>query len=130
MPSTVDIIVRSRYDRRMTMIADERQGQLRALAALFHSLSDGTRLAIVHRLASGEARVADLVADLGMAQSTVSTHVACLKDCGLVDGRPVGRQVFYRLAVPELMHLLGDAETILETTDQAVLDCPIFGVQR
>lgn len=112
------------------MLADGQQQHLRALAALFHSLSDGTRLAIVHRLASSEARVADLVDDLGLAQSTVSAHVACLKDCGLVDGRPAGRQVFYRLAVPELMHLLGDAETILETTDQAVLDCPVFGVER
>lgn len=102
--------------------------QLRALAALFHSLSDPTRLAILHRLVDDEARVADLVGGLGLAQSTVSSHIACLKDCGLVEGRPVGRQVFYRLTIPELTHLLGDAETILERTDQAVLDCPVFGV--
>ena len=114
----------------MTMIASDQQQHLRALAALFHSLSDSTRLAIVHRLAEGEARVADLVADLGLAQSTVSAHIACLKDCGLIDGRPHGRQVFYRLRLPELLHLLGDAETILKRTDQAVLDCPIFGVDR
>ena len=112
------------------MIVGVGQQHLRALAALFHGLSDVTRLAIVHRLASSEARVADLVDDLGLAQSTVSAHVACLKECGLVEGRPAGRQVFYRMAVPELMHLLGNAETILETTDQAVLDCPIFGVGR
>ena len=30
----------------------------------------------------------------------------------------------------ELLHLLGDAETILERTDHAVLDCPIFGVPK
>lgn len=65
-----------------------------AAVALFHSLSDATRLAIVQRLAQGEARVADLVAELGMAQSTVSTHIACLRDCALVAGRPQGRQVF------------------------------------
>ena len=63
--------------------------------ALFHSLSDATRLAIVQRLAGGESRVVDLVAGLGLAQSTVSAHVACLRDCGLVVGRPEGRQVFY-----------------------------------
>ena len=114
----------------MAMTASDRLQHLRALAALFHSLSDGTRLAIVHRLGDGEARVSDLVAALGLAQSTVSAHIACLRDCGLVDGRPAGRQVFYRLAIPELTHLLGDAETILERTDQAVLDCPIFGVAK
>ena len=108
----------------------DRHQHLQALAALFHSLSDSTRLSIVHRLGDGEARVSDLVAALGLAQSTVSAHIACLRDCGLVDGRPVGRQVFYRLVIPELTHLLGDAEIILERTNQAVLDCPIFGVPK
>ena len=77
-----------------------------AAVALFHSLSDSTRLAIVRRLAGGEVRVADLVGELGLAQSTVSAHVACLRDCGLVEGRPQGRQVFYSLTRPELMDLL------------------------
>lgn len=95
--------------------------------ALFHSLSDVTRLAIVQRLAHGEARVADLVAELGMAQSTVSAHVACLRDCALVVGRPQGRQVFYSLARPELMDLLASAETLLAATGNAVALCPNYG---
>ena len=95
--------------------------------ALFHSLSDATRLAIVQRLAHGEARVADLVAELGMAQSTVSAHVACLRDCALVVGRPQGRQVFYSLARPELMDLLRSAETLLAATGNAVALCPNYG---
>lgn len=97
-------------------------------AALFHSLSDETRLAIVQRLAEGETRVADLVADLGLAQSTISAHVACLRDCGLVTGRPKGRQVFYRLAQPELLALLAAAETLLEATGNAVVLCPNYGM--
>ncbi|OLZ51568.1 ArsR/SmtB family transcription factor [Amycolatopsis keratiniphila] len=95
--------------------------------ALFHSLSDATRLAIVQRLACGEARVSDLVAALGMAQSTVSAHVACLRDCALVVGRPQGRQVFYSLARPELMDLLASAETLLAATGNAVALCPNYG---
>lgn len=98
-----------------------------AAEALFHSLSDGTRLAIVRRLAQGEARVADLVAQLGLAQSTVSAHVACLRDCHLVKGRPQGRQVFYSLARPELLDLLASAETLLAATGQAVALCPNYG---
>lgn len=100
---------------------------LDAAVALFHSLSDGTRLAIVRRLAEGEARVADLVGGLGLAQSTVSAHVACLRDCGLVTGRPVGRQMFYSLARPELMDLLATAETLLAATGNAVALCPNYG---
>lgn len=95
--------------------------------ALFHSLSDGARLAIVHRLACGEARVVDLMAGLGLAQSTVSAHVACLRDCGLVVGRPQGRQVFYSLARPELMDVLASAEALLAATGNAVALCPNYG---
>ncbi|WP_449561053.1 ArsR/SmtB family transcription factor [Mycolicibacterium mageritense] len=102
--------------------------QLDPAVALFHSLSDGTRLAIATRLAhGGEARVADLMAELGLAQSTVSAHVACLRDCGLVEGRPQGRQVFYSLARPELMDLLAAAETLLAATGNAVALCPNYG---
>lgn len=100
---------------------------LEAAVALFHSLSDGTRLAIVRRLAQGEARVADLVKQLGLAQSTVSAHVACLRDCGLVQGRPQGRQVLYSLARPELLELLASAETLLAATGNGVALCPVYG---
>ncbi|GHD35003.1 putative transcriptional regulator, ArsR family protein [Nocardiopsis kunsanensis] len=98
-----------------------------AAESLFHSLSDGTRLAIVRRLAEGRARVSDLVEHTGLAQSTVSAHVACLRDCGLVDGHPQGRQVFYSLTRPELLDLLAAAETLLEATGRAVQLCPNFG---
>ena len=91
----------------MAMTTVKTDPALRRGAALFHGLSDRTRLAIVRRLADGEARVVDLIGDLGLAQSTVSAHVACLRDCGLVAGRPEGRQVFYSLTRPELMDLLG-----------------------
>jgi DNA-binding transcriptional ArsR family regulator len=97
--------------------------------ALFHSLSDPTRLAIVQRLAAGELRVADLVGELRLPQSTVSTHLACLRDCGLVAGRPEGRQVFYRLAQPELLSLLAVAEKLLAATGSAVALCPAYGTQ-
>lgn len=101
---------------------------LEVAAALFHSLSDETRLAIVRRLADGEARIVDLVGELGLAQSTVSAHVACLRDCHLVEGRPEGRQVFYSLTRPELLDLLAAAETLLAATGNAVALCPIYGI--
>lgn len=100
---------------------------LDSAAALFRSLSDSTRLAIVRRLAEGEARVADLVNGLGLAQSTVSAHVACLRDCKLVAGRPEGRQVFYSLARPELLAMLAAAEVVLTATGCAVALCPNYG---
>src|SRR5512142_303672 len=95
--------------------------------ALFRSLGDGTRLSIVHELARGERRVVDLTRALGLAQSTVTAHVACLRDCGLVDGRPVGRQMLYRLTRPELLTVLGAAEQLLAATGSAVALCSVYG---
>ncbi|MGP4103662.1 ArsR/SmtB family transcription factor [Nonomuraea sp. KM90] len=96
-------------------------------AALFHSLADETRLRIVRRLARGEARVVDLTAELGLAQSTVSKHLACLRDCDLVAYRAEGRQSFYSLTRPELMDLLASAEQLLAATGHAVTLRPAPG---
>jgi ArsR family transcriptional regulator, cadmium/lead-responsive transcriptional repressor len=96
-------------------------------AALFSSLGDPVRLAIVSRLSRREARVVDLTAELGLAQSTVSKHLACLRDCQLVDFRAEGRQSFYFVSRPELLDLLRSAEALLETTGAAVALCPVHG---
>lgn len=97
-------------------------------AALFHSLADPVRLSIVQRLSLGEARVVDLTRELGLAQSTVSKHLACLRGCKLVDYRAQGRQSFYFIAAPELLDLLRSAEHLLAATDRAVALCPTYGV--
>ena len=96
-------------------------------ATLFRSLGDLSRLAIVRRLAQGPARVTDLVAALGLAQSTVSKHLACLRDCGLVASEPVGRASVFRLTQPSLIDVLAAAEEVLAATGSAVTLCPNFG---
>ncbi len=100
---------------------------LAAAVSLFRGLADPTRLAILRRLAGGEARVVDLTSQLRLAQSTVSGHLACLRDCGLVTARPEGRQMFYSLARPELTGLLAAAEQLLEATGSQVALCPVYG---
>lgn len=95
--------------------------------ALFRSLGDPARLAIVLRLAEGEARVIDLTRLLGLAQSTVSKHLACLRDCRLVAVRAEGRQSFYSLTRPELIDLLRSAQQLLAETGSAVALCPVYG---
>lgn len=97
--------------------------------ALFRGLADPTRLAILQRLARGEMRVADLVDELRLAQSTVSGHLACLRECGLVDSRPVGRQAFYALTRTELVDLLAAAESLLGATGEKVALCSNYGTK-
>ena len=98
-----------------------------AAVCLFRGLADPARLAIVRHLALGEHRVVDLIAHLGLAQSTVSGHLACLRDCGLVVARAEGRASLYSLAQPELFDLLAAAERLLAATGDRVTLCPVFG---
>jgi DNA-binding transcriptional ArsR family regulator len=101
---------------------------LSVAACLFNGFSDVSRLTIVRHLALGEHRVVDLTAHLGLAQSTVSKHLACLKDCGLVESRPQGRASVFRLTHPEAtLELLSAAERLLGLTGDAVALCPTYG---
>ena len=100
-----------------------------AAACLFHGFQDPSRLAILQHLALGEHRVVDLTAHLGLAQSTVSKHLACLKECGLVSSRPQGRASVFSLNHPEaLMDLFAAAERLLGLTGDAVTLCPQYGI--
>jgi DNA-binding transcriptional ArsR family regulator len=108
-------------------IGDEDDGLL-AAASLFHGFSDPSRLAILRHLALGEHRVVDLTAHLGLAQSTVSKHLTCLKECGLVTARAEGRASMFSLAHPDaLMAVWAAAEQLLELTGDAVSLCPNYG---
>lgn len=123
------------YHRRMAMKAPEAPvglvhdtAGLTAAACLFHGFSDPSRLSIVRHLALGEHRVVDLTAHLGLAQSTVSKHLACLKDCGLVSSRPQGRASMWSLEHPQaVMDLLASAERLLSLTGDAVTLCATHG---
>ena len=117
----------------MTQMDDESSaaaetGALAAAACLFHGLGDRSRLAIVQHLLLGEHRVVDLTAHLGLAQSTVSKHLACLVDCGIAQVRPQGRASMYSLAQPAAtLALLSAAEQLLALTGDAVTLCPSHG---
>lgn len=96
-------------------------------ACLFRGLADPARLTILRHLMLGEHRVVDLTAHLGLAQSTVSGHLACLRDCDLVEVRASGRSSVYSLKHPELLELFVAAEKVLAATGDAVVLCPTYG---
>lgn len=83
-------------------------------AAVFHALAEPTRLALLAHLSSGEHRVHDLVDHMHLAQSTVSKHLACLRDCGLVTVRAEGRASWFSLTDPaRLAAVLECADALL-----------------
>lgn len=101
-----------------------------ATACLMHGFSDRSRLAIVGYLLDGEHRVVDLTQKLGLAQSTVSKHLACLLDCGIVQVRSEGRASIYTLSHPTATQsLFKAAEALLALTGDAVANCDNFGTR-
>lgn len=100
---------------------------VRLAAKLFRGFADPMRLAILDRLDGGELRVTDLAQQLGGSQSNVSGHLQCLKECGLVTDRPEGRQVFYRIARPEVVAVLRSATELLACSGESIALCKDYG---
>ncbi len=71
-------------------------------AAIFHALSDETRIAALQLLRGGERCVCELQDELGAAQSRLSFHLRVLKDAGLVTDRREGRWAYYSI-VPDAL---------------------------
>jgi DNA-binding transcriptional ArsR family regulator len=74
------------------------QMQCEICKALGHPL----RLAIVDRLRGRETAAADLLEELEISKANLSKHVALLIRGGIVESRREGRQLYYRLADPEI----------------------------
>lgn len=94
--------------------------------ALFHALSDETRLALLDRLKDGEQCVCELTDAMKAAQSRLSFHLKVLKDAGLVEDRREGRWMYYSLsvqAIEELEELVGSFKKAARSAGSASRCC-------
>lgn len=99
-------------------------------ARFFRALGDPTRVRLLHVLLdapTGERSVSDLIAAVGAPQSRVSTHLGCLRWCGLVQTRREGKQVHYRVADPRVRELLTVAGAVLRDHASGVASCAVVG---
>ena len=69
-----------------------------SLIKILRASADPTRLRILLLLKAEELSVAELQEILTMGQSTISTHLAQLRQAGLVEDRRTGKSSFYRLS--------------------------------
>ncbi len=92
-------------------------------AKLFRGLADPSRLAILDSLRSGVRTVSEVVEATGLSQPNASSHLACLRECGLVTSRQEGRFVFYALVDPRVEGVLRDVEGILAGVAERVYAC-------
>jgi ubiquinone/menaquinone biosynthesis C-methylase UbiE/biotin operon repressor len=68
-----------------------------SIVKILRVVADSTRLRILLLLEREELSVAELQEILAMGQSTISTHLAQLKQAGLVEDRRTGKNSLYRL---------------------------------
>ena len=75
----------------------------RYLKAMSHPL----RLRILCVLGEGELCVGDLVDLIGTSQSNISQHLSILHDKGMLISRKEANRVYYRIADPGILRLIG-----------------------
>jgi len=76
----------------------------------FAALGDDTRLRIVEALAADDRTVGDLVELFTISQPAISRHLRLLREAGVVDVEPAGRQRIYRLNPAALTEVSGWAD--------------------
>ena len=99
---------------------------MRNITQLFKALSDPTRVRTIWLLqAGGELCVCDLMEVLDLPQSTVSRHLAYLRNAGLVNDQRKGVWMYYRLPdeLPELLTgILSVMQSAAKDLKQASID--------
>ena len=73
------------------------------------ALADENRVRTLMFLRSGEICVCQIIEMLGLAPSTVSKHLAILRQAGLIESRKDGRWIYYRLPDVEASNVAAGA---------------------
>lgn len=99
-------------------------------ARFFRVLGDPTRIRLLRLLLdapSAGRSVGELVAAVGAPQGRVSTHLGCLRWCGLVQARREGKQVYYRAADDRVRQLLTLAGEMQHEHAAGIATCGMVG---
>ena len=91
------------------------QARYEARAKIIKAMAHPTRLFIVDELGrSGERCVCDLTEMIGVDMSTVSRHLAMLKNAGIIEDDKRGAQVYYRLRIKCVLSFFECIESVMK----------------
>jgi DNA-binding transcriptional ArsR family regulator len=93
------------------------------VARFFRALADPTRLRLLEFLMDGEHTVTECVELAGLSQGRVSSHLACLSDCGYVRVRRQGRFAYYRVTDSRVADLVLLARAVAADNASALAAC-------
>lgn len=88
----------------------------KARARIVKALAHPSRLFIVAELARQKRCVCELTEMIGADTSTVSKHLAILKNSGLVSDEKRGTMVIYELRTPCVLNFLGCVEAVMKAS--------------
>lgn len=97
------------------------QARYEARARIIKAIAHPTRLFIVEQLAKGEKCVCELTKMVGADTSTVSKHLALLKNAGIVQDQKRGLMVFYKLRTPCVLKLFACIEGVMKKKAEEAL---------
>jgi DNA-binding transcriptional ArsR family regulator len=83
-----------------------------SLAEIFRLLGQPVRIQILLTIADGRACVCHIEALLHIRQASISQHLMVLRKAGLVEASRDGRNMFYRLAHPQLLETIFQVASI------------------
>lgn len=109
-------------DPALALLPDSDTG-VEMVAKFFRALADPTRLRLLEFLLDEEHTVSECVAIAGLSQGRVSSHLACLSDCGYVQVRREGRYAYYRVADPRVAELVLLAHALAADNATALTAC-------
>ncbi len=87
-------------------IAEAIAGKADNAAEFLSGLANTHRLLILCELANGERNVSALIEATGIAQTSMSQHLAKLKKEGIVDFRREHRMLYYFVADPAVLQIM------------------------
>ncbi len=93
------------------------------LAKFYRGVGDPTRLRILEHLLRGEKNVGELVTLIGSPQGRISSHLACLRQCGFAAVRTEGRHVYYRISDPRVTKILRLGEAMVQENAERIFAC-------
>jgi ArsR family transcriptional regulator, cadmium/lead-responsive transcriptional repressor len=95
---------------------------LHVRARFFDGLADPARLALLESLRDGERTAGEAALQACLSASNASKHLACLRDCGLVESRQDWRYVHYSLAAG-VGELLDASDVFIERVADRIAAC-------
>ncbi|MFQ6050922.1 MAG: ArsR/SmtB family transcription factor [Candidatus Hydrothermarchaeota archaeon] len=98
-----------------------------AKARFFKALGDETRIKILEALRKNRwMSVTDICDETGKEQSSISHHLACLRNCGLVKTKKKGKFILYSLNGDLVQEILKLSDNHVRTLFEKILACEIL----